>query len=481
MNSPTGVSLRTLSLFALSVLAACGGGGSGGDELPQATVPTATLTAPAALASNLTGVVALTATATDDVGVVGVEFQIDGVALGAVDTVAPYTASVDTSLYAGGQHVLRARASDAAGNVSPWSSAVVHFAGSVPLPRGFTRDEAWVTGLAGSTAFAQAPDGRIFVNQQEGTIRVIKNGVLLPAPFATMTVDSTAERGLLGIAVHPDFANNGYVYVYSTRIDGGSHNRISRFTAVGDVAAAGSELTLVDLPNLSSKTLHNGGGIHFGSDGKLYVGVGDNGDSPAAQDLANPFGKVLRFNEDGTIPADTPFYAGQTGVARAIWAYGLRNPFTFAVQPGTGTIHINDVGLDSWEEIDLGVAGANYGWPLTEGPPTLVGGLPFAAPLFTDPHSDPVPPGSGPGGFISGSAIAGGTFYPQAGPFPEGYRGQYYFADFINQFVARLDSANGNAVYSFAKLSDHPVDLLVGVDGALYVLTRSGITRISAV
>ena len=108
--------------------------------------------------------------------------------------------------------------------------------------------------------------------------------------------------------------------------------------------------------------------MHFGSDGKLYVGVGENADAALAQNLASPFGKLLRFNEDGTIPTDNPYYATQSGLARAVWASGLRNPFTFAVQPGTGRIHINDVGQDTWEEINLGVAGANYGWPSSEGP-----------------------------------------------------------------------------------------------------------------
>ena len=480
MNRSPCISLRHLPVFALVVLTACGGGGSGGNPAPIGPVPTATLTAPANLVIGLNGVVAVTATASDDVAVTGVEFQIDGVTIGTVDTSAPYAASVDTRLYPSGQHVLRARASDADGNVSGWSTALVQFGGTVLQPSGFTQVDDWVTGLAGSTALAQAPDGRIFVTQQQGTIRVIKDGALLATPFATMTVDSSGERGVLGIALHPDFANNGYVYVHSTRTDGGSHNRISRFTAAGDVAAAGSEIALVDLPNLSSKTLHNGGAIHFGSDGKLYVGVGDKGDAPLAQDLTGPFGKLLRFNEDGTIPTDNPFYATQSGVARAVWAYGLRNPFTFAVQPGTGKIYVNDVGQDSWEEINLGVAGANYGWPFAEGPNTILAGFTSTAPLFTYPHSDPSPLGSGPGGFITGRAVVGGSFYPPNGPFPAGYRDQYYFADFLHQFIGRLDSANGNAVYTFAQVSAQPVDLLVGIDGALYVLTRGGIIRISA-
>jgi glucose/arabinose dehydrogenase len=443
----------------------------------DSTPPTVALGAPANLASGLTGVVALTATATDDVAVTGVEFQIDGVQIGGVVTTAPYAASLDTSLHTAGQHVLRTRASDAAGNVSPWATALVQFGGSVSQPSGFTRNETWVTGLSNATAFAQAPDGRIFVAQQGGAIRVIKNGALLATPFASVTVDSTGERGVIGIALHPGFATNGFVYVYSTRIAGGaSHNRISRFVAAGDVAA-GADSALVDLPDLSSATNHNGGGMHFGGDGKLYVGVGENANPAQAQDLTKPFGKLLRFNEDGTIPTDNPFYATQTGVARAIWAYGLRNPFTFAVQAGTGRIHVNDVGQDTWEEINVGAAGANYGWPMTEGQTSTAG---ITSPLFTYKHSDASPLGSGPGGFFKGFAIAGGGFYPASGPFPVGYRDQYYFADFVSQFVGRLDSGNGNAAYSFARLSGAPVDLLVGLDGAVYVLTRGGVTRISA-
>ncbi len=407
-----------------------------------------------------------------------VEFQIDGMPIGSAGTAAPYGTNLDTSLYASGQHVLRARASDAAGDVSAWSTALVQFGGNATQPSGFTRNESWVTGLNNATSFAQAPDGRLLVAEQGGALRVIKNGALLATPFATFVVDSSGERGLIGITLDPAFATNGFVYIYSTRTAGGSHNRISRLTANGDVIAAGSELTLVDLPNLSGATNHNGGGMHFGADGKLYVGVGENANPPQAQDLTLPFGKLLRFNADGSIPNDNPFFATQTGLARAIWAYGLRNPFTFAVQPGTGRIHINDVGQSTWEEIDLGAAGANYGWPASEGPDNVGAGI--TGPLFTYRHSDASPLGSGSGGFFKGFAIAGGAFYPASGAFPAGYRDQYYFADYISQFVGRVDLANGNAAYAFARLSGSPVDLLVGSDGAVYVLTRGNVTRISS-
>src|SRR5207249_1987602 len=111
----------------------------------------------------------------------------------------------------------------------------------------------------------------------------------------------------------------------------------SRFTANGNTALPGSEVVLLDLDNLSSTaTNHNGGAIHFGLDGKLYIGVGENATGTNSQTLANLLGKMLRINADGSIPTDNPFYATATGNNRAIWAIGLRNPFTFAVQPGTG-------------------------------------------------------------------------------------------------------------------------------------------------
>ncbi|HJV95254.1 MAG TPA: PQQ-dependent sugar dehydrogenase, partial [Albitalea sp.] len=257
-----------------------------------------------------------------------------------------------------------------------------------------------------------------------------------------------------------------------------THNRISRFTANGDVVSAGSESIIADLPALSGATNHNGGALHFGDDGKLYVGVGDNADGLQAPDLNNPKGKLLRFNPDpaNPIPNDNPFCT-TADLKCAIWARGLRNPFTFAVEPGSGRIFINDVGASTWEEIDLGTAGANYGWPASEGPANITAGV--TAPLFAYNHNPASPAGSGPGGFFTGNAIVGGAFYPDSGNFPAAYHHSYFFADLGGMWVARLDLLNGNAAYAFARLTDMPVDMLVGADGALYVLTIGAITRIS--
>ena len=442
--------------------------------------PAVTLLSPAPLATGLAGTITFSVGASDNMGVAQVELQVDGVPAATFSGPGPHSTPVDTTAHASGQHVLRARARDAAGNVSAWVNATVQFGGSRSQPAGITRNETWVTGLSSATAFALAPDGRLFVTQQGGALRVVKNGALLATPFLSVTVDPAGERGLLGVAFHPAFASNGFVYVYYTTPEGGTHNRISRFTASTtnpDGAQAGSELILVDLPALSGATNHNGGALHFGLDGKLYVGVGDNANSATAPSLASPFGKLLRFNDDGSIPADNPYAATQSGLARAIWARGLRNPFTFAVQAGTGRIHINDVGQNTWEEINLGAPGADYGWPASEGPDNATGTR--TAPLFAYKHSAAVPAGSGPGGFFTGFAIAGGSFYPASGPLPAPWKGAYFFADFVSRFIGAIDMANGNAAYAFGSVGGSPVDLLAAADGSLLVLTRSGIVRFS--
>jgi len=325
------------------------------------------------------------------------------------------------------------------------------------LPTGFT--ETQISGLSGPTAMDFAPDGRLFVCLQGGQLRVIKNGALLTTPFATISVDSTGERGLLGVAFDPNFASNNFVYVYYTVSTSPRHNRVSRFTAQGDVAAAGSEVVLFELDNLSSATNHNGGAIHFGPDGKLYVGVGENANGANSQTLANLLGKILRINSDGSIPSDNPFNATATGNNRAIWSLGLRNPFTFAFHPATGRLFINDVGQSTWEEINDGIAGSNYGWPTTEG---ATSNPAFRSPLFSYGHGSTA---------TTGCAIAGGTFYnPATVNFPASYVGQYFFADLCTGWIRVFDPASGTAT-GFATGINQPVDLKVSADGSLYYLS----------
>ena len=326
------------------------------------------------------------------------------------------------------------------------------------LPPGFT--ETSINGLSNPTAMEIAPDGRIFVCEQGGRLRVIKNGLLLSTPFLTLSVDANGERGLLGIAFDPNFAANNFLYAYYTVPTTPRHNRVSRFTANGDVVVPGSERIILELDNLSTATNHNGGAIHFGPDGKLYVAVGENANGPNAQTFSNMLGKILRINSDGTIPTDNPFFNTTAGNNRSIWALGLRNPFTFAFQPGTGRMFINDVGEVTWEEINDGIAGSNYGWPTTEG---VTSNPAFRSPLFTYAH-----------GFsaTTGCAIAGGAFYnPTTVQFPASFVGKYFFADLCSGWIRVFDPATGTA-NGFATDISNPVDLKIGADGSLYYLAR---------
>jgi glucose/arabinose dehydrogenase len=332
------------------------------------------------------------------------------------------------------------------------------------LPSGFAETRV-ATGLASPTAMAIAPDGRIFVAQQSGALRVVRNGALLAQPFLTVSVNSSGERGLLGVAFDPDFATNNFVYVYYTTSGAPIHNRVSRFTASAanpDVAAAGSEVQLLNLPGLSSATNHNGGAIHFGNDGKLYIAVGDNANTANAQPLTTTMGKLLRINPDGTIPADNPFVSQTTGINQAIWGRGLRNPFNFAIDRSTGRIHLNDVGQDTWEEVNHAIAGANFGWPQTEGPnPPGVAGVRYPVHSYQNAGSS--------------CAITGAAFYrPATATFPAEYTGRYFFGDYCGGFIRTLSPPDYASSTAFATGISSLVDIQVHQDGSLYYLARGG-------
>ena len=440
--------------------------------------PIVGLTSPAHGALDLEGAVTLTATATDEVGVAEVQFAVDDSVFASVNA-EPYSATLSsTTGFASGAHDLAVRARDAAGNWSEWTRATVTFGGLVGLESGFTKS-VFASGFGNVlTAMAFAPDGRLFVTEQSGAVRIVKNGTLLAEPFVTVPTVADGERGLLGIAFDPDFATTGWIYLYFTSTASGeAHNRIVRYTASGDVALAGSSVLLVELAGLGDVAKHNGGAMHFGPDGKLYVAVGDATTPTNAQSLDNPFGKILRFNRNGTIPADNPFYAQTTGVNRAIWARGLRNPFTMTRQPETGRLHINDVGQGTWEEINVGRAGANFGWPSSEGPTVGVGQDP---PLLAIGHADSPT-------LFDATAVIGGGFMPgDATLFGPRFAGDYFFADYVYGWIYRLDAANGWRPSAFAQL--HPGEmfdpanavtgLTVGPDGGLYVLVGPTIVRI---
>lgn len=224
------------------------------------------------------------------------------------------------------------------------------------FPEGFVNTQVVGSGLSDASGFEFAPDGRIFILERTGAIKVYKNGQLLPQPFFKFSSVAEGDRGLIGIAFDPDFATNHYVYFYYTGTD--LFNHLVRFDASGDVPPnAGTELYTTHVP---SNQLHVGGSIRFGPDGKMYFAVGDNGYPPNAQDMGVPYGKILRINKDGSVPDDNPF-VGQAGKLPEIWAYGFRNPWRFQFDSANGKIYGGDVGNDTWEEVNYIEKGNKYG------------------------------------------------------------------------------------------------------------------------
>jgi glucose/arabinose dehydrogenase len=333
------------------------------------------------------------------------------------------------------------------------------------LAPGFTETRV-ATGLASPTAMAFAPDERLFIAEQGGALRVIRDDALLAQPFLTLNVNAMGERGLLGVAFDPNFVSNRYVYVYYTTSTSPVHNRVSRFTASAanpDVVAAGTEVTLLDLPALSSATNHNGGAIHFGPDGKLYIAVGDNANSANSQSLASPLGKLLRINADGSIPSDNPFFSQTTGINQAIYARGLRNPFNFSIDPTDGRMLLNDVGQDAWEEVNDVTAGANFGWPQTEGPsPAGVPGVTYPTHSYEN---------AGANCAITGAALYRPTITIQ---FPPAYRGGYFFGDYCGGFIRMLSPPGFTTATDIATGIASLVDIQVSPNGLLYYLARGG-------
>lgn len=345
-------------------------------------------------------------------------------------------------------------------------------------PAGFA-DAIIGSGYATPMSMAISPDNKIFILEKSGKIKI--HGVA--EPFLTLSVDQWDERGLSSMAFDPNWSNPKYVYVYYA-VPGANRNRVSRFTvdaANPNKALAGSEVNLFDLSTLGGNGYHNGGGLAFGKNGYLYLATGDNRTPANGQDMTNQLGKLLRFSKvpgsvPGTpiIPADNPFM-GLSGNNRAIWALGLRNPYTLAIQPGTDRVFVNDIGEKAYEELnDATQKGLNFGWPNSEGPTQQAG------------HMSPV------GGYVNGftaygdynrgdCAIIGATFYnPPSGSqfFPADYLGNYFYGDHCSRYIKRVNPATPGTPTLFATdaagSSDQLMDLDAGPDGALYYLTKGG-------
>lgn len=325
-------------------------------------------------------------------------------------------------------------------------------------PANFQTTQIIATGLYGPSAFEFAPDGRIFILQRTGEVKVYKNGALLVDNFVTLPSIASGDRGLIGIAFDPDFVNNKYVYFYYTGTD--TFNHLVRFNAATDTATGQTQLYQTSSP---SEQLHVGGTVRFGPDGKLYFAIGDNGYGPNAQNLSNPHGKIMRINKDGTIPTDNPFY-GQVGKLPEIWAYGLRNPWRFVFDSASGKMYDGDVGADAFEEMNEIVKGGNYGWPNCEGK-CIIQNPAYIEPLFQYPHNI--------NGVYQSSAITQGPVY-HGNMFPLEYQNSVFYGDYSRGIIRRLTTdINGsiNGDTDFDMQAGSVVDMKIAGDGSMYYIT----------
>ena len=334
--------------------------------------------------------------------------------------------------------------------------------------------EAVVDNAVFPVAIAFAPDGRAFYTEKEtGRIRVLTaDRELLAEPFADVAVVANSERGLLGIALHPDFAQNGFVYAFYTRSSTGQDsrstsaagdNRVVRFTAVGNTGT--NETLIVTLPAAPGPN-HNGGNIRFGPDGKLYVTLGELASANNSQTVDVTPGKILRYNDDGTIPDDNPFGSGNPA-----YAIGLRNSFDFAFDPESGVIFATENGTNLHDEVNRLPAGANGGWPLVEG---------FSDGTTVDVAAgDYVEPVVTTDGIIVPTGI---DFAPNA-LFGVDSESQMFMGEFLTDRVTRLTLNEARtaivAATTFAEgIAGGINDVAFAPDGTLYVLTTNSIQRI---
>ena len=331
------------------------------------------------------------------------------------------------------------------------------------LPLGFQEDLV-VYGVRSPVCAEYSPDGRLFILEKQGKIRIFKDGALLQKPFLSVRVNSLFERGLLGLAFDPHFNSNHYVYIYRTNDAAVPSNLVERYTANGDQAILSSRVTILSGIN-SDAGFHNAGCVRFGPDGKLYVSTGDGGQFPEnAQNLQSLNGKILRINPDGTVPSDNPF-AGRADARGEVYCLGLRNPWRFAIDQQTGLVVIGDVGGDLFEELNIGRPGSNFGWPVVEGP---AGNPSYTDPVYSYSHD------------AGGAAIVVGGFYSGT-KFPSKYRGRLFIADYARKFIKMLKLDSTGAVVNTLDLASNmtsPVHMLQGPDGSLmYVNITSGEVR----
>jgi glucose/arabinose dehydrogenase len=399
--------------------------------------------------------------------------------------------------------------------ITPVADADIAYAATTVIP-GF-REHVVTSGLTVPTAFAFLPDGRVIVTQKDGRVFLVTEGAPLTSAALTLQPSEENERGISGVTVDPNFASNGYIYVYYTTSEqscvgptcdqasrdatqgqafAGPTNRVSRFIVTGDTIDPYSEVVMLDgIP--SDSGYHNAGCMAFGPDGFLYVTTGDGGETPAhAQDLGSLSGKVLRITANGSVPPDNP-YVGVPGARPEVWALGFRNPWKFTFDE-RGRLLLGDVGENDWEEVNIVTRGGNYGWPWFEGPELTDAGRealgddagaallassnqPSAASARRPPRRSRVaethyiPPAyTYPHDGLS-EAIILGAVPGSVSSYPEMYRQRLFFADLIQEHVwsITLDGDGTPAVQPFADGVGLTTQLKGGPDGNVWFVSFS--------
>jgi glucose/arabinose dehydrogenase len=372
-------------------------------------------------------------------------------------------------------------------------AAVIAAAAIVPcaradLPPGFSRTllAPW-TEVGIVTSLGVLPDGRLITGDYYGLVMLVNPGHPATTLIQLTDVVAADDHGLLGLTIDPDFANNGYFYIFYTST--GPYDIVVRYTLAGTTVDPDSRVTIWHNPDLCPGASHHGGALNFGPDGNLYITTGEEFDNAMnAQTLANQHGKVLRLAPDGSIPPDNPFI-NTPGAQPAIWAFGLRNPYRARMDPVTGDLYIGDVGDGAYEEIDRlspTAAGSNLGWPFAEGTQCNVSDCSsYTAPIFAYSHQDPAYADGGSACIVCGPVYRGTAFPPE-------YRGNLFYADWVNGWIRRLAFDASGAVVSDTLFDSGPsassvTDMKAGPDGAIYYSTNNngpvltaGIYRISA-
>ncbi len=314
-----------------------------------------------------------------------------------------------------------------------------------------------VAGLDTPWAVEFAPDGRIFITERPGRVRIVKDGHLLEEPWFTIDIARGGESGLLGLALDPRFEQNGFVYLaYTYRDpDGNLENRLVRLR--DDPSADKGELDIVLVDGVVGASNHDGGRVRFGSDNKLYWTTGDAQDSELSQDLTSLNGKILRLNSDGTIPADNPFPGS------LVYSYGHRNPQGLAWQPSTGRLYATEHGPSGFQgsgqdEVNYIEAGNNYGWPTITGDGTQTG---LTSPVIHSGTSETWAPSGAT--FVVGGVCDGSLLFV-------GLRGQTLYR-------LTLDPKHPDKVVVFERLLADEFgrlrDVTQGPEGAIYILTSN--------